>query len=239
MPKFETELLATTVRADAHTPLAFASTFAGLDVSIVTNPATNHSALTSLWLPDEWNSRLLGVGNGGWSGGVVYDNLYHDGLLGGFASWSTNTGHNSGALDASWALNNPESIVDFSHRAVHLSTVAAKAITGAYYRKRVERVRSYWLGCSTGGAQGLKAAQTYPADFDAIVSIPRAPRSRITTTDPFEIAGRWQSCGLDDALAGVGGPTAPRDRACADDAQAVAGRPRRGEEAVRRARRCR
>jgi feruloyl esterase len=53
--------------------------------------------------------------------------------LSGFASMSTDAGHLSTAYDASWALNNPESQIDWAYRAMHESIILAKAITQEYY----------------------------------------------------------------------------------------------------------
>lgn len=47
-------------------------------------------------------------------------------------------------------------------------TVKAKAIIAAYYGRDPQR--SYWVGCSSGGKQGLKEAQKFPADYDGIVA---------------------------------------------------------------------
>ena len=47
-------------------------------------------------------------------------------------------------------------------------TVAAKAIVAAYYGDGPRL--SYWNGCSSGGKQGLKEAQKFPADYDGIVA---------------------------------------------------------------------
>jgi len=51
---------------------------------------------------------------------------------------------------------------------VHDLTVTGKAITTAAYG--VAPRKSYWDGCSTGGRQGLKEAESYPADYDAIIA---------------------------------------------------------------------
>lgn len=50
----------------------------------------------------------------------------------------------------------------------HLSTVIGKAISTLFYTKPIKK--SYYLGCSTGGRQGFKAAQDFPYDFDGIVA---------------------------------------------------------------------
>jgi feruloyl esterase len=43
--------------------------FCRFKFNVVTNPTTGKTAGSELWLPDDWNSRMLGFGGGGWSGG--------------------------------------------------------------------------------------------------------------------------------------------------------------------------
>ena len=43
--------------------------FCRLQLNLTTNAVTGKAAYSELWLPDGWNSRTLGFGNGGWSGG--------------------------------------------------------------------------------------------------------------------------------------------------------------------------
>ena len=84
----------------------------------------------------------------------------------GYATASTDTGHKGG--NALFGIGHPEKVVDFAYRAVHESTVQAKALIARFY-DRGPRL-SYWNGCSTGGRQGLMEAQKYPEDFDAIIA---------------------------------------------------------------------
>ena len=51
---------------------------------------------------------------------------------------------------------------------LHTITVAGKKLTDLFYGKTHEK--SYYLGCSLGGRQGVKAAQMFPSDFDGIVA---------------------------------------------------------------------
>lgn len=45
-------------------------------VSIVSKPAAGSHIKIELWLPEgSWNSRLLGAGNGGGAGGIIYGSL--------------------------------------------------------------------------------------------------------------------------------------------------------------------
>lgn len=40
--------------------------------------------------------------------------------------------------------------------------------TQAYYGRQQDY--SYWLGCSSGGKQGLKEVQEYPEDYDGVIA---------------------------------------------------------------------
>jgi feruloyl esterase len=73
-----------------------------------------------------------------------------------------------GGGSASFALGHPEKLTDFAYRAVHEMTVTSKAIIANFYGRGPRY--SYWNGCSTGGRQGLKEAQRFPADFDGIIA---------------------------------------------------------------------
>ena len=118
-----------------------------------------------VWLPETWNGKFQFVGGGGWAGVISYTALV-TALNEGYATASTDTGHKGG--NANFAIGHPEKLVDFAYRAVHESTVKAKAIMTTFY-DRAPRL-SYWNGCSTGGRQGLMEAQRYPEDFDAIIA---------------------------------------------------------------------
>jgi feruloyl esterase len=89
-------------------------------------------------------------------------------LARGYATASTDTGHDGTNGDASFALGHPEKVLDFGYRSVHEMTLKAKTIIATFYGNAPKR--SYWNGCSTGGKQGLKEAQMFPADFDGIVA---------------------------------------------------------------------
>jgi feruloyl esterase len=109
--------------------------------------------------------KVQAVGNGAWAGVISYGPL-SAAVRRGYAAASTDTGHGGGS--ASFALGHPEKLTDFAYRAVHETTVAAKAIITAFYGNNPRY--SYWTGCSTGGRQGLKEAQRFPADFDGIIA---------------------------------------------------------------------
>ena len=130
-------------------------------------PTTDSDIRFEVWLPPNWNGKFLQTGNGGAAGSIVHASLAVP-LSRGYAVANTDTGHQGAGGDFSWAVGHPEKLTDYAYRAVHELTVVGKAVTTARYGKAPSK--SYWDGCSTGGRQGLKEAQRFPDDYDAIVA---------------------------------------------------------------------
>lgn len=131
-------------------------------------PTTDSHIRVEVWLPETgWNGKYLGVGNGGYAGSIAYPKL-GEAVNSGYASASTDTGHQGDSRDASWAKGHPEKQTDFDYRAVHEMTTLAKAVIAAYYGKPASR--SYFSSCSNGGRQGLMEAERYPTDYDGIMA---------------------------------------------------------------------
>jgi feruloyl esterase len=51
---------------------------------------------------------------------------------------------------------------------MHVTTTTGKAIANGFYGSPPKR--SYFYGCSTGGRQSLKSAQTQPEDYDGVIA---------------------------------------------------------------------
>ncbi len=116
-------------------------------------------------LPTNWNGKMYFRGNGGFAGELADTS---PGLGRGYATISTDTGHQGDGLDATWALDNRTAEIDYAYRAVHQVVVLGKKIIQAYY-KRAPKF-SYFDGCSNGGRQALMEAEKYPADFNGIAA---------------------------------------------------------------------
>ena len=135
-------------------------------VAATLKPSADSRIKIEVWMPlSGWNGKFQAAGNGGWNGDIAYAGLAAA-LRRGYATSSTDTGHAGGS--GSFALSHPEQLIDFGYRAVHEMTVQAKAIVKAFYGSGPRL--SYWLGCSSGGKQGLKEAQRFPDDYDGIVA---------------------------------------------------------------------
>ena len=134
-------------------------------VAATLTPTADSDIKMELWLPAGWNGKFMMVGNGAWSGAVSYSALAEP-LERGYAVASTDTGHEGGR--GTFGFGHPEKLVDFAWRAVHETTVKGKALTTAYYGGGPRL--SYWDGCSSGGKQGLKEVQMFPADYDGVIA---------------------------------------------------------------------
>ena len=134
---------------------------------LVLNVTTSSTSevLIEAWLPDIWNGRFLATGNGGIGGCIDYNNL-GNGASFGFASFGTNSGHN-GSSGYNFFLHQPETIIDFGYRGIHVEAEVGKQVVAQYYDESASH--SYYSGCSTGGRQGYTNAILYPGDFDGML----------------------------------------------------------------------
>ncbi len=152
----------------------------------VSKPSTDSHIEFEVWLPvSGWNGKYQGAGNGGFGGEINYAEMAAA-LSVGFATSSTDTGHQGGPTDAKWAFGHREKIIDYGYRAIHETAVNAKAIIRAFYGEAPKR--SYFSSCSNGGRQGLMEAQRYPADYDGIIAgAPAAHFTRITSAFDWDL----------------------------------------------------
>jgi feruloyl esterase len=121
-----------------------------------------------VWMPASgWNGNFEGVGNGGKAGSINYSAMA-TALRDGYATASTDTGHEGSENQTAWAFHQPELVADFAYLAIHQMTVTAREVIASYYG--TGPAFSFFNGCSTGGRQGLMEAQRYPDDYNGILS---------------------------------------------------------------------
>jgi len=139
-------------------------------VKLVLTPSSDSHINAELWMPSAgWNGKFLAVGNGGFGGAIQGYGDMQAALRRGYATAGNDTGHTAAdGPGGMFALGHPEKIVDFSHRAMHEMVVASKHVIDAFYSRPPQF--SYYKGCSTGGRQGVMAAQRFPEDFDGIIA---------------------------------------------------------------------
>ena len=143
-------------------------------VAVTLKPGAQSDIKAEVWLPSSgWNGKLQVVGNGGFAGTISYPAMANA-LAAGYAAASTDTGHTGPSTNT---FANDDALIDFAHRAIHETAVAAKATVVGLFGNAPKL--SYFNGCSTGGRQAVTAAQRYPEDFDGIVG--GAPASHTST----------------------------------------------------------
>ncbi len=124
--------------------------------------------------PEAWNGDFMMQGGGGGNGVVAYPagaNYSGDkpALSRGFAVASTDTGHKArtGPFDFSF-MRDQQAYLDFAFLANAEVAGIAKQLIAHYYAKPADY--SYFVGCSTGGREGMILSQRYPTVFNGIVS---------------------------------------------------------------------
>ena len=130
-------------------------------------------------LPTEWNGKAMHFGGGGYNGSVPTAATNAPSapagtptpLTRGYATFAGDSGHTGG--NATFALND-EALVDFGHAALKKTRDVAVDLIAARYGTGPER--TYFVGSSQGGREGLTVAQRFPADYDGVVSrVPVVP----------------------------------------------------------------
>jgi len=133
-------------------------------VAATLKPSPSSDIRMEMWMPiSGWNGNFRGTSPNG-LGGLLNYNAMGVGVTDGFATASTDTGHQGG--DTAW-MQVPDKVTDFAGRAMHETTVAGKALAAAYYGTAPKY--SYMLECGGGSAAALHEVQKYPADYNGIV----------------------------------------------------------------------
>jgi pimeloyl-ACP methyl ester carboxylesterase len=140
-------------------------------------------------LPATWNGKSLQLGGGGLNGTLVtgLDAPRAAGpetplpLARSYMTLGTDSGHQNaaGVNTAAFALNN-EAFTNYAYAAYKKTRDVGVELSQAFYGHRPQK--SYYIGGSEGGREGMIMAQRYPADFDGIVAV-----------DPvIRLIGLWQ-----------------------------------------------
>ncbi|HEV3334006.1 MAG TPA: tannase/feruloyl esterase family alpha/beta hydrolase [Bryobacteraceae bacterium] len=133
-----------------------------------------------LRLPSAWNGRFFFEGGGGSNGnlGTAYGNLQGqqktNALTLGYAVVSQDAGHdntvnNDPARNGTGTFGfDPQARLDFGYNSYDQVTQVAKALINTYYGRPPER--SYYVGCSEGGREGMMMSQRFPNYFDGVLA---------------------------------------------------------------------
>ena len=144
-------------------------------------------------MPDAWNGRLIYQGGGGLNGSVqpplgATAAGEIPAVARGFAVVSSDSGHEGAVFDSSF-LRDQQATLDFLYQSIGKVMAVARPLIVAHYQAPISR--GYFVGCSTGGREGMIAAQRYPGEFDGIVA--GAPAMR---TNYSNLATRWVTVSL-------------------------------------------
>jgi hypothetical protein len=163
-------------------------------VSPVDNCYYQDGFQVQLPLPGAWNGRFFMQGGGGSEGSVPTATGTDSGSAGsnfgienGYAVASQDGGHENTAstiyplmytlaspsCDAGYGNANeyaldPMGLLAFAYQSIDVTALTAKYLIDRYYGTGPDH--SYWVGCSTGGRQGMVMSQNFPQYFDGIVA---------------------------------------------------------------------
>jgi len=165
-------------------PMNFTALPAFCRVGGTIRPTPDSDIRFEVWMPlAGWNGKFVGGGNGVWAGSIAYGDMITP-LARGYATAASDVGHQGSPLDGTFLVGHPEKLIDFGHRAVHETAVAAKATINAFYGNAP--TRSLYASCSTGGRIGLMEAYRYPEDYDGISAM--APANPMV---PLMVSSLW------------------------------------------------
>jgi hypothetical protein len=133
-------------------------------------------------LPDDWNGRFVFRAAAGltvrcfrrWASTRQDTSLRSAWLI-----LARQRGHKGEVFDFSFFADQ-DAALNFLYRANDKVTQVAKAIIAAHYGRRP--AHSCWLGCSTGGREGMMMSQRFPDYFDGIVAGAPAMRTGESNT---------------------------------------------------------
>jgi feruloyl esterase len=134
-------------------------------------------------LPANWNGRFMFQGGGGTEGSVptatgsISGNSTF-GLTNGYAVATQDGGHlntdlalptcDSGFGNANQFYLDPLGAIGQAYQSIEVTALTAKYLINQFYGDGPHH--SYWVGCSTGGRQGMVMSQHFPSFFDGIIA---------------------------------------------------------------------
>jgi pimeloyl-ACP methyl ester carboxylesterase len=127
-------------------------------------------------LPRNWTGGLVHRGGGGLDGSIPEGDFWTSvqPLNQGMSIIASNGGHraNSGGSGVTLA-NNAEAMLDYSYRAIGMTYEFGWALISDFYKRAPNK--RYFMGCSRGGTEAMKAAAQYPNHYDGIIAQAPAP----------------------------------------------------------------
>lgn len=126
-------------------------------------------------LPLVWNGKALQLGGSGFNGAVRKTDTARFSpvavpsvLKQGYATFGSDSGHQGGISDASFAMNN-EAWKNFTGAQLKKTHDVALILIQQAYGNKPKRM--YFQGNSQGGHEALAVIQHYPHDYDGVIAI--------------------------------------------------------------------
>jgi pimeloyl-ACP methyl ester carboxylesterase len=127
-------------------------------------------------LPQQWNSKVIQFGGGGFNGRVI------DGtetvrfgpvdkpapLALGYATFGDDSGHQSSSITDGRFAANDEQLANYGGQSLKKTHDVALLLVRAHYGG--EPKKAYFLGTSTGGRDALAYIQRWPTDYDGVIA---------------------------------------------------------------------
>lgn len=182
-----------------------------------------------LRLPATWNRKFFFQGYGGTEGMVLPALGARPGAVGetynalqrGYAVVTTDTGHTPqpGANGAYRYGYDPQARLEYAYQATSIVTHAARGVLQKAFAQGP--ARSYFVGGSGGGRQGMKATQVYPELFDGVIAVVpamRVPLASIANMVMVQEQASISAYGLDGVTKDIATAFAPAQlRSAADE----------------------
>lgn len=89
-------------------------------------------------------------------------------LNSGYIDVASDSGHQGGILDGTWALNDRQAVVLYGQLSVPTVMASAREIVKTFYGQ--VPAKNYFEGCSNGGREALIQVQRFPTLFDGVIA---------------------------------------------------------------------
>ncbi|MDR6412803.1 UNVERIFIED_ORG: feruloyl esterase [Burkholderia sp. 1595] len=122
------------------------------------------------YLPTTWAGDLVHGGGGGLDGSLPNGNALWNSRQP-LQDQSVFIGSNGGRNDPNGTgtgLTNDQELMDYSYAAIGDTYTFGRALIKSYYKR--DPAYKYFVGCSRGGVEAAVAAQTYPDNYDGVIS---------------------------------------------------------------------
>jgi feruloyl esterase len=147
-------------------PVPAPRSFCRVEASLT--PVAGSLVKVQIWLPDDWNGKLLAKGGGGFNGGLFSASIsMRDGMKKRYVTVVSDVGHDN-SDSAKFAHESREAFIDYGYRGNHSTAVFTKQLISAYFGKPPRL--AYFEGGSNGGREALMEARRYPEDYDGIIA---------------------------------------------------------------------